>query len=222
MVRGDPGRSRFARRVVASLNHTRDPFSKLSILVRFRARDSVFWTSLGLLWRSRRNRPAIRGSLLSWPGSCGAVQQTVFVRHGRVLIRIDTRIGFRLCCAFYLVLWLTFSVQTIVLLLYQWPYRRDPTRAESVLLAAAITLLLFGTALHGLRTSAKLARFSHRWVRADYNGRRKSPRTNKTEKGKKLWSFRTRRGINLASIGARKRDSDGPADALFRAGCASR
>ncbi len=71
-------------------------------------------------------------------------------------------VGFRLCCAFYLVLWLTFSVQTIALLLYQWPYRRDPTRAESVLLGAAIILLLFGTALHGLRTSAKLAGFTNK------------------------------------------------------------
>jgi len=63
-------------------------------------------------------------------------------------------VGFRLCCAFYLVLWLTFSVETIALLLYQWPYRRDPTTAESVLLAAAITLLLFATALQGLRANA--------------------------------------------------------------------
>lgn len=71
-------------------------------------------------------------------------------------------IGFRLCCAFYLVLWLTFSVQTIALLLYQWPYRRDPTRAESALLAAAITLLLFATALQSLRTNAKLALFTNK------------------------------------------------------------
>jgi cytosine/uracil/thiamine/allantoin permease len=70
--------------------------------------------------------------------------------------------GFRLCCVFYLVLWLTFSVETIVLLVYQWPYRRDPTRLGSGLLAAAITLLLFGTALHGLRTSANLARFTNK------------------------------------------------------------
>jgi len=69
---------------------------------------------------------------------------------------------FRLCWAFYLVLWLTFSVETIALLVYQWPYRRDPTRLGSGLLAAAITLLLFGTALQNLRTSAKLALFTNK------------------------------------------------------------
>ena len=70
--------------------------------------------------------------------------------------------GFRLCCVFYLVLWLTFSVETIALLVYQWPYRRDPTRFGSGLLAAAITLLIFGTALQSLRTSAKLAQFTNK------------------------------------------------------------
>ena len=70
--------------------------------------------------------------------------------------------GFRLCCAFYLVIWLTFSVQTIVLLSYRWPYRRDATKAESGLLAAAITLFLFATALQSLRTSAKLAMFTNK------------------------------------------------------------
>ncbi len=71
-------------------------------------------------------------------------------------------VGFRLCCAFYLVIWLTYSVQTIALFLYQWPYRRDPTRVGSGLVAAAITLLLFATALQGLRTSAKLAWFTNK------------------------------------------------------------
>ena len=71
-------------------------------------------------------------------------------------------VGFRLCCGFYLVLWLTFSVQTVALLLYQWPYRRDPTKVESGLLAAAITFFLFATAMESLRTNAKLAMFTNK------------------------------------------------------------
>ena len=71
-------------------------------------------------------------------------------------------VGFRLCCASYLALWLTFSVQTIGLLLIRWPYHRGPTTAESGLVAAAITLFLFATALQSMQTNAKLALFTNK------------------------------------------------------------
>ena len=71
-------------------------------------------------------------------------------------------LGFRLCCALYLVIWLTFSVQTIGFLMVQWPYHRGPTTLESGLIATAITLFLFVTALQGMRTNAKLAWFTNK------------------------------------------------------------
>ena len=71
-------------------------------------------------------------------------------------------LGFRLCCSLYLLIWLTFSVQTICLLLVQWPYHRGPTTLESALVATAITLFLFATALQGMQTNAKLAWFTNK------------------------------------------------------------
>jgi hypothetical protein len=70
--------------------------------------------------------------------------------------------GFRICCAFYLVLWLSFSVQTVVVFLYRWPYHREPTGLESAILPAVITLFLFATALQTLGTNAKLALFTNK------------------------------------------------------------
>ena len=62
----------------------------------------------------------------------------------------------------YLVVWLSFSVQTIILLGLRWPLNQELTGWKSAIITTVIVLFLFWTALQNLRTSANLALFTNK------------------------------------------------------------